>query len=124
MLLRLFLIAGFLWWIDPATACSPLPAGIARTVQPIRAAETHALIEIVALETARFPQTARVRVRGVRWGPYRAGQILRVQPSSGASCGPDEITAGSRGFMVIRQVPRTAGPLGFNGYADPATLPR
>ena len=74
-------------------------------------------IRIIALETASFPATARVRVLEVKQGPYRLGQIIRVLPAPGSVCGPDRILKDQQGMIASMYLPkRKTDPVPFSGF--------
>lgn len=104
----------------PSHACTPPPVAKQGRGHPIPHAlpvKAPLVIRIRALESASFPATARARVLEVKRGPFKVGQIIRVQPVPSSICGPDRIAKNESGVISSAYLPkRTADPLPFFGF--------
>ena len=97
----------------PVSQREPRPVSkTAKSVAPL-------LLRIVALESATFPKPARARVLEVGRGPYKVGQIIRIQPVPGSVCGPERIAKNARGLIEGPYLPkRPTDPIPFFGFVE------
>ena len=104
-------------------ACTPPPPGAVKKSLPkpgIKTVKANVLIRFVSLESASFPDAARVRVLEAKRGPFAPGQIILVQPMPGSACGPDRIIQGASGWVETIYFPKTKGdPLTFLSFTKP-----